>query len=330
MLSLYKEEDEVRTYGDLPHTSKLPKTTNDDRPSTSLASNISQIDGDQQFLHHGECDDDLSSAGSCVDILDEDVGSRRLDSIPISATRVLENLPTQRQSASTAKLDPAPAHIRDIFSSILGDLFHYMHRPKTPKDHEMNKTYFRHLADAFLIWDEGKMNEVRQTLREHGFSDKDIDLKLFYEPDFFRECVPRVAPPPSVMYWRVRKVFETFGNSVESKSKKPLFNDAAWKKANGVLREILAGYASDPPGVNFYQEKLDATGKPICNKYGLQIYTCCRGTNGVECVHKHIKAVFGAFRAGPKYSSTILREYRHQYNHRISQAKRRGFPCFGH
>ena len=79
------------------------------------------------------------------------------------------------------------------------------------------------------------------------------------------------------MYWRVRKVFETFGNSVNSKSKKPLFNDAAWKKANGVLREILAGYASDPPGVNFYQEKLDATGKPICNKYGLQIYTCCRG-----------------------------------------------------
>ena len=195
MLSLYNEEDEVRTYGDLPHTSKLPKTTNDVRPSTSLAGNISQIDGDEQILHHGECDDDLSSAGSCVDILDEDVGSRRLDSIPISATRVLENLSTQRQSASTAKLDPAPAHIRDIFSSILGDLFHYMHRPKTPKDHEMNKTYFRHLADAFLIWDKGKMNEVRQTLRKHGFSDKDIDLKLFYEPDFFRECVPRVAPP---------------------------------------------------------------------------------------------------------------------------------------
>ena len=33
-----------------------------------------------------------------------------------------------------------------------------------------------------------------------------------------------------------------FGSRVDAKSKKPLFNAQAWKKANNVLKEILEGF----------------------------------------------------------------------------------------
>jgi hypothetical protein len=49
-----------------------------------------------------------------------------------------------------------------------------------------------------------------------------------------------------------------FGYAIEvstySIAKRPLFNDAAWAKADNVLSEILAGLAADPPGVNFYTQ----------------------------------------------------------------------------
>jgi hypothetical protein len=35
---------------------------------------------------------------------------------------------------------------------------------------------------------------------------------------------------------------------------KPLFNNAAWAKADNVLKEINAGLVSDPPDFNFYRQ----------------------------------------------------------------------------
>ena len=55
--------------------------------------------------------------------------------------------------------------------------------------------------------------------------------------------------PPSQLYWRVRAVFEIYGPMQDQKTGKPLFGDEAWKKANGVLKEILLGHCSDHPGL---------------------------------------------------------------------------------
>ena len=103
-------------------------------------------------------------------------------------------------------------------------------------------------------------------------------------------------------------MFETFGNEVDSKSKKPLFNNAAWKKASNVLKEILAGYASDPPRVSY----------------------CSRGTNDTECVHKQIVTTFGTWCTGIEMSDALLAEFRHRYNQRCSERRRAGFPRLGH
>ena len=52
-----------------------------------------------------------------------------------------------------------------------------------------------------------------------------------------------------VLHWRVRVVFTLYGKMMDSKSKAPLFNDHAQKRADNVLLEILDGCYSDPPEV---------------------------------------------------------------------------------
>ena len=48
----------------------------------------------------------------------------------------------------------------------------------------------------------------------------------------------RHVPPPSVHYHQVRAVYMAFGNKIDSTTKQPLFNKAAWKKADNVLKEV--------------------------------------------------------------------------------------------
>ena len=130
-------------------------------------------------------------------------------------------------------------------------------------------------------------------------------------------------------YWRARKVFETFGPIVDSATGKPLFNAAAWKKADNVLAEILAGYASDPPGVDFYSYRMDARGEPKLDTLGNPLLDCSRGSNDTECAHKQIVTTFGTWAAGVRMTDALLREWRHRYNQGVSERRRLGFPKLG-
>mmetsp|Transcript_4764 Transcript_4764/g.7366 ORF Transcript_4764/g.7366 Transcript_4764/m.7366 type:complete len:117 (-) Transcript_4764:313-663(-) len=85
----------------------------------------------------------------------------------------------------------------------------------------------------------------------------------------YDECIERHAPAPRILYYRVRAVFTLFGNLIDSKTKKPLFNAAAWKKANQVLKEILDGLYSDPLGVNI--STCTRPSNQRCLECGLQI-----------------------------------------------------------
>jgi hypothetical protein len=136
--------------------------------------------------------------------------------------------------------------------------------------------------------------------------------------------------PPSKLYWRLRIVFALYGNKVNPKDGKPLFNDAAWKKANNVLQEVLAGHCSDPPGFDFYHQKLDAHGAPATNSLGLALLECWRGTSLTECAHKQIEHTFGSWHTGVEMSDALLAWWRHCYIQHISERRRLGFPKIGH
>ena len=153
---------------------------------------------------------------------------------------------------------------------------------------------------------------------------------MYFDVKYFRKRVERNVLPPSKLYWRVRGVFAVFGNRIDTKLGKPLFNAHNWKKANSVLREILAGHCSDPPGFSFYEQSVDARGQPAFDLHGVPLLDCSRGTNDTECVHKQIITVFGTWCTGVETSDRLLAERRRRYNQSCSEHRRRGFPKIGH
>ena len=79
---------------------------------------------------------------------------------------------------------------------------------------------------------------------------------MYFDVAYFRVRVPRVVLPPSKLYTRVRAVFELYGPQIDRKSNVLLLNKANWVRARNVLKDILARFASDPPGFTFYSHKL--------------------------------------------------------------------------
>jgi hypothetical protein len=227
-------------------------------------------------------------------------------------------------------LDIPPEYIHNIFSAVLGDSFHQMKRPFVPIQHEFKKPYFVALMRAWFQWNEKKLDSCIDVLKENGWTDEDVASKMYYQPRFFQELVERRVLPPRQLYWRVRAVYVKFGSRFDTKSKKPLFNKRAWDTANSVLKEILRGEASDPPGFCFYTQRLDGNGEPKTNSYGIQLINCHRGTNDVENSHKQIVTTFGTWHTGVEFSCTLLRERRHRHNDRMAQRYRVGYVNLGH
>ena len=229
-----------------------------------------------------------------------------------------------------ADLADPPIEFRGCFSACLGDAFHAMNRPKVAVKHEYKKPYFVALQQAFFAWRPELLAEVKDVLASHGISKEEIDGLMYYNVDFFRQRVDRRILPPCQLYWRVRAVYALFGNKVDSQTSKPLFNQRAWSKANNVLKEILLGYYSDPPGFTFYTNRLDQKGEPMIDRYGIALLDCNRGTNSVEAIHKQLVALYGTWNTGVEMSDALLSERRHRYNHKINERKRLGFPKIGH
>ena len=226
-------------------------------------------------------------------------------------------------------LEAPPESIKQVFSCVLGDIFHAMNRAKVPVKHEYKKAYFVSLMKGFLSWDEKRLNEVIEKLKENGWSDDNIQSALYFRPGFFCNRVERIALPPRELYWRVRAVFVTFGPKIDSKTGRPLFNKAAWIKANNLLREILLGFYSDPPAFNFYRLRLGTDGGPVVDKYGLQLLHCNRGTNDVENGHKHYHTTF-RYTAGIELGDGLLAERRHRHNLRMAETRIADHPKIGH
>ncbi len=281
--------------------------------------------------------------GDTVDVVvnslrDGDFLQTDLSQLDIELVRAAQE---QEQSASMQSVQnifpskhlpesPAPNDIRDVWSCILGDAFHTMRRIITPMHHEAKKAFFVALRDAFFMWDEEKLEELMEHMREEGMSQDEIDNKMMFSPTLFTGCVPRYIPPASLLYFRVRAVYVLFGDMRDRKTNKPLFNKKAWNSAKNVLDEILLGYYSDPPGVQWYTKRLKKNGAVATNKYGMDLLDCSRGTNRVESFHKDLITEWGSWPMGMEMSKNLLAEKRHRHNHRVSEKRRDGFLKIGH
>ena len=164
----------------------------------------------------------------------------------------------------------------------------------------------------------------------HGFDEARIQAELTFNFGYFSDRVRRLVPKPSVLHRRVKAVFLTFGHLVDPKTRLPLFNQQAWKKATNVLDEIKKGLYSDIPGVPLYRQKLDGTGEAATNTDGVPLWECVRGTNMVEAIHRSITRTFGTWHCGTELCDAILAEFRHRHNYRMAVLHRPRTPMIGH
>lgn len=225
---------------------------------------------------------------------------------------------------------PDPKDMKNRYSAVLGDVFHAMDRTKVPVRHEAKKGFFVALRDAFFVWNPSKLKELEKRMKESGMSDEQIRLQKYFNTKLYRDCIDRKVPSSTMLYWRVRAVYIAYGSMIDSKTKVPLFNKRAWGKADNLLKEILLGFYSDPPGIELYNKRLRANCTVMTNKYGMEMIECLRGTNRTEAYHKNITTTFGTWSTGIEMSDYLLAERRHRHNHRVSERRRFGFPKIGH
>ena len=106
-----------------------------------------------------------------------------------------------------------------------------------------------------------------------------------------------------MLYCRVKDVFYSFDDRKYTKTRSPIFNDNARKKSDCVLKAILRGEYSDPPGplCEFYCQKTDNYGQDMVDKDGLWVYRSMRGTSLLSSMHQNITKAFGNTMAGVLY-----------------------------
>ena len=341
MLRDHIESNAIRTFVGKPlHIDSTPRIT---RPSprqhnagcAEQVHEANELDVSQEEVPYMDEDGELLTDGHDGDP-NEAQQLEEMDTAQLNA--IQEALVLGETSNSTSfemsnflceHLDDPPEEIQDCFKAVIGDNFHQQKRPRVPVRHPYKKAYFVALMRAFLAWNDATLLEVKAKLREKEWSEKEIEKKMYFQPSFFQARVDRVVPPPSKLYWRVRAVYVKFGSKMDHKGK-PLFNRDAWRKANSVLKEILGGFASDPPTFPMYTTKLQKNGQPMIDEYGITHLECSRGTNDVENWHKQLRSTFGTWQIGIEMTFYMLAERRHRHNQRMSELHRSGFPIIGH
>lgn len=228
-------------------------------------------------------------------------------------------------------LDNPPGRIVDRYRAILGSGFHALHRIIVSSKHSHKKLLFVALSEALFAWDKDEMDNVCSALKDDlGLDEKEIIIYRYFRRRYFAKRVRRHCLPPSRLYWRVRAVFEVYGLKVDRETGKALFNKVAWKKANGVLKEIIQGHYSDPPGIPMYKFKLTPAGDIKRDQFGIALLKCDRDTNALEGSHAHINHTLGTQMMGPEMVDAVLAEDRLRSNIKASRANRLNFPKFGH
>ena len=150
------------------------------------------------------------------------------------------------------------------------------HRIVTPMHHSYKKAFFVALSEAIYAWDEEDTKTLVDLLKDKlGLGEDEIKMWRYFKRHYFVRRVRRICLPPSRLYWRVRAVSEMFGPKTDPETGKTIFNKRTWTCATGVMKEILQGYYSDPPGHSLYQNKLNESGGIKYNmELGISLLVC--------------------------------------------------------
>ena len=180
----------------------------------------------------------------------------------------------------------SPPDDQDEYTRIKKDIFHAFHMIPIPVNHGARPAFLRALRDHLMRWDPVSKSQVDKVCREHF--DLTFNQMLRRNPRFIAERTPRYIPPPSVLVIAIQHVYDMFKDSIDAKTRIPLFTEPVKIKAKAVLELARQGYLSDIEGVPMYE-------KAGIDAYGLQKWKCIRGTNNVEGgPHGDIYRKFGA------------------------------------
>ena len=111
-----------------------------------------------------------------------------------------------------------------------------------------------------------------------------------------------------------------------------MFNKTCWTKANNLLKEILQGYYSDPPGIELYSLKKKPGTRIVIydTKLNLPLLDCKRDTNGLESKHGRMNYTAGKRSMGLEYGDHVLAERRFRATIDASKKNRLDFPHIHH
>ena len=216
-----------------------------------------------------------------------------------------------------------------LISRVLGDAFHLMDRMKVPMHHDFKAAYFQALRAAVFIMDAGDVERVKDVMKSNG---RKWSQAMAFNFRYIAERVRRTIPPPTVLYSRLKFVFDFFQDQKDTKTGSPLFNEKARKKADLVLKAVLRGEYSDPPDniCGLYCRKKDGYGRDKSDRNGLALFRSLRGTSVLESLHQKLTKAFGHTMAGALYSDCLLALVRHRHNWRASERNRPDFPQVRH
>jgi len=211
-------------------------TANVTEPAAILDMRLSQEEDCQDFDTSSETleteieIDDEAEFDDVVDEMSRDLTSEDIEHLK-AITILSEAAAENRVVLKCEGLDDPPqaSEIKDVFSSILGDGFHYIDRSKIPVKHEYKKTYKVALRNAWFAWNPSKLQSLKSAMKAGGLSEKEIEAEMYYNASFFKACIDRRVLPPRLLYWRVRAVYTALGNKLDSKTKQPRF----WNLACG-------------------------------------------------------------------------------------------------
>jgi hypothetical protein len=116
-----------------------------------------------------------------------------------------------------------------------------------PLRHSALSTYSHWIAQSLFLYNQKEFDAARE-VEAMEFPGLSFARVLQVQRAWVLRRVRRTIPSGDVVAPRMERAFQLFGSMVDTKSKQPLFNRAAWRAAEEAMRTVRAGWLEDPPG----------------------------------------------------------------------------------
>jgi hypothetical protein len=200
----YQANNNTNTQANMNATSNQANNDTNTQANMNATNNQANQNTGEVCGGHEDDDDSIQDEESNQSSEDDDMTNLTSNDVATVRAAMVAAITNSMSFLAASMLDEVPTTIEGNFSSVVGDSFHFMDRPKVPMQHVGKKGYFVALRQAWFQWDLTKLAEVKATLHdERGMNDSAIEAMLYYDVDFFRVRVPHIVLPPSKLYWGV-------------------------------------------------------------------------------------------------------------------------------